>query len=156
MAKDSIRLQAETLYIEDCLTAKEISLRIGATEKTIGKWVELHNWKERRLSKQSSPESFIKKYNDLLSALLDKRLRLEKELQTNPDAKEEYKGLIDEMSKISAMKEKLLHDGKLSLGTHVRCIERFMSALNKAEPKIFTQLLEFNKTYFTQLSSDLK
>lgn len=153
MAKDSIRLQAETLYIHDCLTAKEIAKRLSVSEKTLGAWVEKYNWKARKLSKHTTPEVFIQKYDELLGALLDKRLKFEKD---NNVADDEYKGLIDEMSKLSALREKLLTDGKLSLGTHVRCIERFMQALNKQDVKLFMQLLDFNKQYFNQLAEDLR
>ncbi len=156
MAKYSEKKRAETLYIDECLTAKEISQKLGVSEKTIGKWVEVGKWKETRLAKQSAPETLVQKYDDIMVALLDKRLYFERLKTTTAEQKEEYRGIIDEMSKLSAMKQKLIGEGKLSLGTHVRCIERFMTALHKSDPKLFVQLLEFNKEYFTQLSQDLK
>lgn len=156
MAKEALRKQAETLYVDEGLTAKEIALRIKVSEKTIGDWKKKYNWKSKRIAKQTSPESQAKKYDELLDALLDKRLKLEKVDVKTPEQWDEYNRIIDDMSKLSAVKEKLFKDGKLSLGTHVRVIERFMSALNKSNPKLFMELLDFNKEYFTQLAGDLK
>jgi transposase len=156
MAKDSIRLQAETLYIDECLTASEIAKRLPVSEKSIGKWVHKYKWRQRRLARQTSPEAFIKKYDDLLNTLLDKRISLETKANLTPGEKEEYNRIIDEMSKVSAIKEKLLKEGKLSLGTHVRCIERFMSFLNKHHSRLFMELIEVNKEYFAHLTDDLK
>lgn len=156
MAKKTEQKLAETLYIDDGLTAKEIAFKLKVSEKSVGDWVQKGNWKERRLAKQTAPETFLKKYDDLLGALLDKRLKMERETLKTDQQKEDYRGIIDEMSKLSAIREKLVNDGKISLGTHVRCIERFMTALNKHDVKLFMQLIDFNKEYFTQLAEDLK
>ena len=42
------KLKARRLYVAEELTAKEVSARVGVTEKTIGKWIRNYNWKEAR------------------------------------------------------------------------------------------------------------
>lgn len=155
MAKENIRLQAETLFVEECLTCKDISGKLPVSEKTLSAWREKYDWDHKRLTKQTLPETFMKKYDELLNTLLDKRIRLESKKEMTPQDREEYNRIVDEMSKISKIKEGLVKDGKISLSTHVRCVERFMAALHKHNPKLFLELIDFNKSYFTLLQQGI-
>jgi hypothetical protein len=157
MAKDNEKQIAQTLYIEQCLTAKEISKKINVSEKTIGTWVDKGNWRELRLSKQTTPDVLISKYNELLTILLDKRLKLEKEKSIGDENNEDsMRPIIDEMSKVSAMIERLQIDGKASLRTHIHCLEKFMASLHQNNTKLFMQLIDFQKEYLTLLAEELK
>lgn len=78
MAKDNQRQIAQGLYIDHCLTAKDIAQKLDVSEKTISQWVNKGNWRELRLSKQTTTDVMLGKYNELLNALLDKRLLYEK------------------------------------------------------------------------------
>lgn len=156
MAKDNEKQIAQSLYVDQCMTAKEIASKLKLTEKTVGRWVEAGNWKEIRLSKQTTTETLLSKYNELLSSLLDKRLKYEKKKDQTDEDKEDYKGIIDEMSKISAMIDRLQKDGRSSLRVHIMCIEKFMSALQNAQPKLFMQLLDFQIEYLQILAEELK
>lgn len=153
MAKDNERQIARTLYIEKCLTAKEIAVKLKTTEKTIGNWVNEGKWKELRLTMQSAPDVLITKYKELLTTLLDKRLKMEKGEKIEG---ENMHSIIDEMSKVSAMIERLQTENRASLGTHINCIERFMNALHKDNPKLLVELIPFQEVYLTQLVEDLK
>lgn len=156
MAKDTEKQIARSLYIDQCLTAKEISAKIKVSEKTIGKWVDAGNWKDIRLSKQTTTDTLLSKYNELLSALLDKRLKYEKKANTSDDDKVEYNGVIDEMSKVSAMIDRIQKDGRPSLRIHIMCLEKFMGALNTANPKLFMQLVDYQMEYLQTLAEELK
>lgn len=156
MAKDNEKQIAQSLYIDQCLTAKEISQKINVTEKTIGTWVDDGNWKELRVSKQTTPEVLISKNTELLILLLDKRLKLEKVANKTDDQREETRSIIDEMSKISAISDRLHTDGKTSLRVHIHCLEKFMAALYQRQPKIFMNLIDFQKEYLTMLAEELK
>ncbi len=153
MAKDNQRQAAQTLYIDKCLTAKEIAEKLKVTEKTVGEWVRKGNWKEIRLAKQETPELLIGKYNELLNSLLDQRLEIEKHSGVKPD---NYYGIIDEMSKVAAMIDRLQKDGTLSLRTHILVLEKFMSALHQQNPELFMKLIDFQKEYLTLLAQELK
>lgn len=157
MAKEKEKEIAQTFYIEQCLTAKEISKKINVSEKTIGSWVEKGNWRELRLSKQTTPDVLISKYNELLTILLDKRLKLEKDKENKIiDGDDNMRSVIDEMSKVSAMIERLQVDGKASLRTHIHCLEKFMASLHQNNAKLFMLLIDFQKEYLTLLAEELK
>jgi Putative ATPase subunit of terminase (gpP-like) len=156
MAKDNEKQIAYTLYVDQCLTAKEIALKLHVSEKTVGNWAEKNNWKDIKLSKQTTIDTLLVKYNELLSALLDKRLKFEKKIDKSDEDKQEYNGVIDEMSKVSSMIDKIQKDGTPSLRIHIMCLEKFMGALHNAQPKVFMQLLEFQIEYLQLLAEELK
>jgi arsenate reductase-like glutaredoxin family protein len=155
MAKNTEKNIAQDWYVKDCFTAKEIAKKLKLSEKTVGKWVDAGKWKELRISHQTTPNSLIAKYNELLENLLNKRLEFEKKADKDKD-EATYRNTIDEMSKISAIVERLQADGRLSLRTHIVCIEKFMGALNHTNPKLFMQLIDFQKEYLPMLAEELK
>lgn len=157
MAKDSERQQARILYIEHCLTAKEIAARLGVSEKTVGNWVDAGNWKEGRLSKQTSADVLLSKYNELMGHLLERRLEFERKKVKTDEEKAQHAGVLDEMSKLSAMIERLQKDNKVSLRVHIHCLEKFMSALQNIKPKLFSpDLISFQLQYLDLLADELK
>lgn len=157
MAKDTERNQARILYIDQCLTAKEISERLKVSEKTVGNWVDIGNWKDLRISKQSGTDTLIRNYNELLSLLIEKRLRFEKQKTKTDEEKAEHAGCIDEISKISAAIDRLHKDGKVSLRIHIHCLEKFSAALRNVKPELFTpEFINFQSQYLDLLADELK
>ena len=156
MAKEAQRHQARILYIDQCLTAKEIADRLSVSEKTVGKWVDAGNWKDLRLSKQSGTDVLLSKQNELLGVLLDKRLKFEKKNIKTDAEKAEYNSVIDEMSKVSAMIERTQKEGRVSLRTHIHCLEKFMSSLQSNNQKLFAQLIDFQINYLDLLADELR
>lgn len=155
MAKETERQRAQIMYVDQCLTAKEISTRLKVSEKSIGKWVEAGNWKQLRVAKQTGPASLIAKYSQLLDMLLDKRLKLEHKDKRTDQEDTEYRGIIDEMSKLSAMIERVQKDGQVSLKTHIYCIERFTGYLMERNPQLATATIEYQQEYLPKLATDL-
>jgi len=151
MAKDKEREIAYIYYVEQGLNAKETAKKAGVTEKSVGNWVAKHFWKEIRTAKQTGPESLIKNYYDLLNKLVEKRLDLE-----NGKEAPEFKGLTDEISKISKSIENLKKDGRPTLRTHIYCVEQFFNKLLPVtEPYGFKEvLIDFTKEYIKQLVAD--
>ncbi len=49
-----------TYYVEQGLNAKETAAKCGVTEKTVGKWVALFNWKDIRTAKETAPNNLLK------------------------------------------------------------------------------------------------
>lgn len=149
MAKDIEKQIAKTLYIDECLTAKEISTKTNTSEKTIGKWIEDGEWKKLKLAKQSSAETLIIKYQKLLETLVDKRIAIE-----NGEQMGDSKRTIDDISKINKAIETLTKKGKPSLGTYIHCIEKFMTALHKNNPELFFKLLDFQKEHIQIVAAE--
>lgn len=157
MAKDTERNQARILYIDQCLTAKEIAERLKVSEKSVGKWVEAGNWKDLKTSKQSGTDVLIKNYNELLSLLIEKRLKFEKQKVKTDEDKADHASCIDEISKISAAIDRIQKDGKVSLRVHIHCLEKFMTALRNNNHKLFTpELINFQINYLDLLADELK
>ena len=156
MSKDKERLIAQAMYIDQCMTAKEIASRINVAEKTIGKWIDAGNWRELRLSKQTTSDVLVKKQNELLELLLDKRLKFEKKETKTDDDKADYKNIIDEMSKVSAMIDRIQKDGRISLRTHIHCLEKFMGNIHQKYPDLFYKLIDHQTEYLQQLAEELK
>lgn len=149
MAKKVERDIAETYYVDLCLTAKEISERLGVTEKTVGDWVEKYGWKALKTAKQSSAKALINSLNNLLEILVDKRIAIEK-----GEEKGDAKSTIDDISKINKTIETLNKKGKPSLSTYIHCVERFMNALHAKNPELFFKTLEFQKEHIQIVAAE--
>lgn len=50
LSKTQEKEYAKILYVNEKLTQKEISERVGVTEKTVGKWIEVGGWNKLRES----------------------------------------------------------------------------------------------------------
>lgn len=60
---------AKLLYLKDNLTQKEISQKVGVTEKTLSKWVNEENWEKLKVSIIITKEEQLGRLYDQLSAL---------------------------------------------------------------------------------------
>lgn len=146
-----------TYYVEQGLNAKETAAKCGVTEKTVGKWVALFNWKDIRTAKETAPNNLLKNYYDLLNKLVEKRLELICEVTDDEnDSKKKYKALTDEISKIAKAIENLKRDGKPSLRMHLYCVERFTDSLMPFFDKynIKSELTSFTKQYINNLAKE--
>ena len=92
----------------------------------------------------------------LLEVLLEKRLQFERKASKTDDEKAEYSSCIDEMSKISAIIDRIQKDGRVSLRVHIHCLEKFMAALKLQKAKLFTELIPFQLDYLDLLAEELK
>ena len=81
MAKDRERRTAQILYVDQNLTAKDVAERVGVSEKTIGDWVEKHNWKALRDAKNSSPAKRINNIKQIISNMSDEWLECDREVK---------------------------------------------------------------------------
>lgn len=152
MAKEKERKLAYIYYTEQGLTAKEIAQQVGTTEKTVGEWVAKGNWKDIRTANLTGPDQLIRGYKDLLEALLEKRLEIEK----GEREADELRGITDEISKISKAMESLRDSNKPSLKVQLICIEKFMKALYQHNPKLFMELIDFQRQHALNLAEELK
>lgn len=68
---------AKTLFINDKLSQKEIAIRTGISEKTIGKWVIDNNWEKER-------KNFVLTRQEQMSNLLDELTELNESIKKKP------------------------------------------------------------------------
>jgi len=82
MAELSIKQKkdwAETLYKSSDITQKEIAIKVGVNEKTIGKWVKDNNWENLRKSLLTTKSEILRNLYDLLDKI-SKKLKEEESI----------------------------------------------------------------------------
>lgn len=156
MAKTNERKIAYDLYVNEGLTGREISKKLRIPEKTISEWVRKYNWKDIRIAKETTSDNLIVKYNELLESLLDKRLIFEKQKDKTDEQKDEHRNVIDEMSKIASIIDKLQKDNHVSLRIHIHCLERFAAYINMHDPELLTRILDHQRDYLKLIADELK
>lgn len=68
---------AKLLFIKEKLTQKEISVRVGVSERTLSKWVNENSWEQQRKSTMLTRE-------EQLRSMLDELVKLNDAIKNNP------------------------------------------------------------------------
>lgn len=71
MTRQEKKEWAKLLYLRENLTQKEIAQRVGATEKTISKWVNDENWEKHKASIIITKEEELRRFYDQLKSIND-------------------------------------------------------------------------------------
>lgn len=90
---------AKILFVKDKLTQKEIALKTGISEKTIGKWAADGNWEKER-------KNFVLTRQEQMSNLLDELTEINEFIKNLPEGKR----FAD--SKLGDVRRKLIKDIK--------------------------------------------
>ncbi|WP_298307249.1 hypothetical protein [Flavobacterium sp.] len=130
---------ARILYVSERLTYKEVSERVGVTEKTISKWANLpeENWDKRRKSLLTTRQSQLVHWYNQLEAineeianrppLIVKGKELANPLKNNIPTNSE----ADTMSKITSNIQKL--EVEISLGEYVQVTKKILEFIQKVD-----------------------
>lgn len=148
MAKDNERRVARIYYVEQGMTAKEISERLGVTENTVGNWVKDGGWKDLRDARVASPDMLITSLKELLQTLTQKRLEAEQE-DAEPNVKVK---LSDEIAKVSKALEAAKKEGSIPLATYLRVMEEVFDDMRQRLPKIYVTLLDFQHDHIERIA----
>ena len=118
MTKTEINSKKELarLYYMQGESQKSISLKIGISEVTIGKWVNEEKWKIKRASINITRPELVNKTLLLINSILDKVNESENPMEAFGDA-------ADRISKLAATIEKL--DKKTNLVTVMEVCSSF-------------------------------
>lgn len=165
MAKDRERRTAQILYVDQNLTAKDVAERVGVTEKTIGEWVEKHNWKALRDAKNSSPAKRINNIKQIISNLSDEWLDVDREVKRlerdsgDPkliqEARARIKGIDDAVSKWNKTLENIEKDSNVSLSTYIYVMEDVFDSLAQYNRDLFVKLVDFQEHHINKVSIKL-
>jgi hypothetical protein len=150
MAKDSERESASELYIQHKKTAKEISILLKVSEKTVGKWVSKGKWKDRRdalMSSQKSGLENISKLIDLYSAQL-----LEMERDTDADPKEKF-NKANSIAALRKTKTEFESNSKIPYATYIIVADSLMSDMVKKLPTLKADILDFFEEHLIEVST---
>jgi transcriptional regulator with XRE-family HTH domain len=71
MTREEKKEWAKLIFLRENLTQKEISQKVGATEKTISKWVNEGNWDKHKASIIITKEEELRRMYDQLKAMND-------------------------------------------------------------------------------------
>jgi transposase len=169
MAKDWERGEAEKLYIKEGKTAKDIANLLKVTEKTIGKWVDDYNWKERRASHMSSVKSGAENINELINIYAEKAISLEREkLDLDGLTKEEKAermqeivkekvSLVDSIAKLNKTKEGFEKENRIPYNVYINVAEQIMAEmLNTLPEKLHPEILDFFEDHINNIALNYK
>lgn len=137
LSKDQEKAYAKILYVQEKLTAKEISERISVSEKTIGKWIELGKWKNERKSMLITKQSQIAMLYDQLDWLNTDILNREVKVATSKEA--------DAISKITAAIQRL--EVETSLGVTIEVAKHFVEFVRDVDLDQAKKITDLFDTY---------
>lgn len=137
---------AKMYYVNHGLTAKEVASKVGATEQTIGKWIEKGGWKVLKASELSKPDRLVSNcYDDIIS--IQEQARNEKR---SLSAKE-----TDSILKLSATIKKIKKE--FSLETYSTALVEFCNFTKEIDlefsQKAVDHMSEFLKVKIQQLTN---
>lgn len=165
MAKDRERRTAQILYVDHNLTAKEVAERVGVSEKTIGDWVDKHNWKALRDAKNSSPAKRINNIKQIISTMSDEWLSVDREVKkleaTGGDPKviaelrTRIKSIDDAVSKWNKTLENIEKDSNVSLSTYLYVMEDVFDSLAQYNRDLYIKLVDFQEHHINKVSIKL-
>lgn len=165
MAKDRERRTAQILYVDHNLTAKEVAERVGVSEKTIGDWVDKHNWKSLRDAKNSSPAKRINNIKQIISTMSDEWLDIDREVKkieasggdpkTVVDLRTRIKGIDDAVSKWNKTLENIEKDSNVSLSTYLYVMEDIFDSLANFDRDSYVKLVNFQEYHINKVSIKL-
>lgn len=135
LKKDQEREYARILYVSERLTFKEIAERVGVSDKTVGKWADLHKWDNMRKSMLTTRQNQLVHWYNQLEAINNDIAAREPAI---PNAKE-----ADIMSKITANIQRL--EVETSIGEYVevgRKVLTFIQDINLNDAKLFKSYID--------------
>lgn len=150
MAKPQQRKLARVLFVEQGKNRKEIAEELSVREKTVGDWVKEGNWESLRTQRLTSRDSAISNLQQLIATLSEKRLDMERDPKADPSEKAR---LTDELSKQSKALSELREEGEVTLSARVVVMQWVFTELEKRQPKVFAQLLDFQEELLEQAAT---
>jgi|GEM_PF-335053 len=161
MAKTTERRAAREFYMQ-FKEQKEIASLVGVSEKTVTQWVSKYGWKQEREARVNGSKSRIGSIKEVIGKLTDQRLSLfdkVKEAENRGDKEEslalskQATSIGDEVSKYNKTLENLDEKNRISLSTYIEVLDDIFNALNRKEPRLYVQTLEFQEEHLTHIST---
>lgn len=144
--REQKKAYAKQLYMtEEGITQKEVASRVGATEATISKWVNLGEWDKEKELKSLSKEQQITWTHQQLAAL--RRVIDEREEGCGTATIKELKEII----KLVAQLEEL--ETSITLSQIVETQKRFLVWLRMANPEKAMEFLALSDAFIKDCMS---
>lgn len=129
------------LYVKTDMKRKEIAQRIGASEKTLRKWIEENEWDKMRDSLQITRPQLL---NDAYVQLNAINIFIKQELKNIPNK---------EMSDAKAVLRKEIETFSTQpIHKYIEVFEEFIEYLSKTEPAQITVFANLSQKFINALS----
>ncbi len=166
MAKDKERKLAYILFVEQKKTAKEISLLIGVSEKTLSGWINADDerWKKDQRLRHTSPTQRVANIEQIISNLADDRIRksielneAEKKADTElaSELRKDIAKIDDAVSKWNKTLRDINKENKVPLAIYLEVMQSIFEAMQHDNPKLFMQTLNFQEKHINDISLKL-
>lgn len=140
MAKTEARNTARIMFVERGLNRKEIAARLNVREKTVGDWATKGGWDDLRAAHLTSSQSVVATLKGLIQTYTEKLTELEQVMGADPREKAR---LVDALVKTSKTLDVVRAEGDITLSARIKVMDWVFSELQKADPAIHLQLVEF-------------
>lgn len=150
MSKPQQRKAARVMFVDQGLNRKAIAERLKVREKTIGDWAREGNWEALRTQRVTSKDSAIANLQQLISSLTQQRLDMQSDPLADPAEKAR---LTDEISKHSKALSELRQEGEITLSARIVVMQWVFTELERAHPKLFAQLIDFQDALLEQAAT---
>ena len=162
MDNESKRRMARILFVEKGKNAREIEAEGFGTQKTIGRWIKKYNWKDLRDQFVNGPKQQIANIKQLIGSLTERRLANEVQLEQLPsddkdtiaDLHRDNIRISDEVSKWNKTLENLDKANKVGLSVYCHVMEEIFHALEKYDPQLFANTLDFQEDHLKNVASN--
>lgn len=159
--KTSERRAAKVMFVEQLKTAKEIAEIVGVQENTIGGWITKYGWRIERDTKVNSVKKQKEQINQVIAAIADRRIQIEKEINdTDPEDIETITALrseaiqkADEASKWNKTLMNLDKSNATSFETYLQVMDDIFSDMRDTYPKIYMSLLDFQENHIRKVQA---
>jgi len=160
------KLTARLLYVDQGKTAKEISIILNITDKTVGRCVNEGSWKDARKAKVANPIKQLENIHEIISSLAEERIQKQNkiiELISQADSKNELDETRKEIAKIdnavsqwSSTLAKIDKENKISLRSYINIMDHIFSAMKEYDEKLFLLTIEFQQKHLNDIPLTFK
>ena len=159
---------ARTYFVDLGKNCKEISVLIGVSEVTLGKWRKAEGWDDLRAIRLSSRSIRTDNIRQIINSLSEQRIELSERLRaiekkskrSEADITEEQDllkrivNIDDAVSKWNKTLESTSREGKISVADHIAVMDDLFNELRKYDEKLYLQTIDFQEHYVTRLTSN--
>ena len=154
MAKDQEKKLARIYFIKQGKTAKEIAKALSLTEKTVSTWVNgsKPSWKELRNAQLVEQDFLANDFKNLINELVEKRLQLEKDADSDP--KDKYK-LTLEIKMLRTEYNNIVKKDSITLDKYLGVMDQIFTAMQIEQPELFVKLIDFQEKHINEAAIKL-
>jgi len=153
-----LKKEAHDMYVNDCITCKEISLRIGVSERSISNWINENEglWKKEQQATAISSKKQGDNIKKIIENLAEKRLQLlsdiddaskdgNKELEL--ELRKQAASIDDGVSKWGKQLSEIDKTNRITLSIYIDVMTRIFDSLKIYDANLYFQTLDFQENH---------